>query len=77
MISQFRDGCIRAYGDILHALGAIPGGHLWAVAGLTLLSYAVMTGYDIIALRYIQYPLPYLKISLSSCGYVPAVISIP
>jgi phosphatidylglycerol lysyltransferase len=56
--------------DILHALGAIPGEHLWAAAGLTILSYAVMTGYDILAMRYIRYPLPYSKIGLASfIGY--------
>ena len=63
---------LRTYrlGDILHALGAIPGGYLWAAAGLTFLSYAVMTGYDILALRYIQYPLSYSKIALASfVGY--------
>ncbi len=57
--------------DILQALNTIPGGHLWAAAGLTLLSYAVMTGYDILAIRYIRYPLSYSKIALASfVGYV-------
>jgi phosphatidylglycerol lysyltransferase len=56
--------------DILHALDAIPGVHLWAAAGLTLLSYAVMTGYDMLAMHYIQYPLSYSKIGLASfIGY--------
>jgi len=52
--------------DILHAFDAIPGSHLWAAAGLTILSYAVMTGYDVLAMRYIQYPLAYSKIGLAS-----------
>ena len=56
--------------DILPAFHAIPGAHLWAAAGLTILSYAVMTGYDILAMRYIQYPLSYPKIGLASfIGY--------
>ena len=56
--------------DILTAFDAISGAHLWAAAGLTILSYAVMTGYDILAMRYIQYPLSYSKIGLASfIGY--------
>lgn len=56
--------------DIQTAFDAISGAHLWAAAGLTILSYAVMTGYDILAMRYIQYPLSYSKIGLASfIGY--------
>ena len=56
--------------DILHALGAISSGRLWAAAGLTGLSYAVMTGYDALAMRYIRHPLAYTKIGLASfIGY--------
>jgi phosphatidylglycerol lysyltransferase len=56
--------------DILHVFEAIPGAHLWAAAGLTILSYAVMTGYDMLAMRYIQYPLSFSKIGLASfIGY--------
>jgi phosphatidylglycerol lysyltransferase len=56
--------------DILHAFDAIPGSHLWAAAGVTILSYAVMTGYDVLAMRYIQYPLSFSRIGLTSfIGY--------
>ncbi len=56
--------------DILHAIDAITGAHLWTAAGLTLLSYVVMTGYDILAVRYIRHPLSYAKIGLASfIGY--------
>ncbi|MFZ0240851.1 MAG: bifunctional lysylphosphatidylglycerol flippase/synthetase MprF [Desulfobacterales bacterium] len=56
--------------DILHAFESIPGPYRWAAAGLTLLSYAVMTGYDVLAMRYIRHPLPYSKIGLASfIGY--------
>jgi uncharacterized membrane protein YbhN (UPF0104 family) len=41
-------------GDIRRAFDAIPGAHLWSAAGLTILSYAVMTGYDVLAMRYIR-----------------------
>jgi len=46
---------LRAYHlrDILRAFDAISGAHLWAAAGLTILSYAVMTGYDVLAMRYL------------------------
>ncbi|MFT5731182.1 MAG: phosphatidylglycerol lysyltransferase [Desulforhopalus sp.] len=63
---------LRAYHleDILPAFSSIPAAHLLAAAGLTVLSYAVMTGYDILAMRYIQYPLSYAKIGLASfIGY--------
>jgi phosphatidylglycerol lysyltransferase len=56
--------------DILRAFDAISATHLWAAAGLTILSYAVMTGYDMLAIRYIRYPLSYSKIGLASfIGY--------
>ena len=59
---------LRAYHirDILHAFDAIAGAYLWAAAGLTILSYAVMTGYDVLAMRYIRHPLSYSKIGLAS-----------
>jgi phosphatidylglycerol lysyltransferase len=56
--------------DILHDLAAIPGVYLWGAAGLTILSYAVMTGYDMLAMHYIRYPLPYPKVGTASfIGY--------
>ena len=63
---------LRTYdlADILRALAAIPGARLWAAVGLTILSYIAMTGYDLLALRYIQHPLSYAKIGLASfTGY--------
>lgn len=52
--------------DILNAFKSIPSGHLAAAVGLTMLSYAVMTGYDALALRYIRHELTYPKIGLAS-----------
>lgn len=49
-------------GDLL-ALG--PGVVLGAV-GLTVLSYVAMTGYDGLALRYVEHPLPYRRYGLAS-----------
>jgi len=59
---------LRAYHirDILLAFDAIAGSYLWAAAGLTILSYAVMTGYDVLAMRYIRHPLSYSKIGVES-----------
>ena len=56
--------------DILHALKSIPSAKMWAAVGLTIMSYAVMTGYDALALRYIRQPMAYGKIGLASfVGY--------
>ena len=58
------------FNDVLRALESIPRMHLLAAAGLTVFSYLVMTGYDLLALRYIKQKLPYTKIGLASfIGY--------
>ena len=56
--------------DILKAFESIPVARMWAAIGLTILSYAIMTGYDALALRYIRHQLAYSKIGLASfIGY--------
>jgi len=56
--------------DILKAIESIPAGRMWLAIVLTIVSYAIMTGYDVLAMRYIQYALPYSKIGLASfIGY--------
>lgn len=61
---------IYNFHEILLALRGVMPGRIWAAAGLTLLSYTVMTGYDALALRYIGCPLPYRNIGLASfIGY--------
>ena len=58
------------YHDIVNQLLALPALHIIFAAGLSILSYLIMTGYDILALQYIKYPLPYRKIALASfIGY--------
>jgi phosphatidylglycerol lysyltransferase len=58
------------YQDILHSLEALPAKRLYVGLGLTLLNYLIMSCYDILALRYIQYRLPYRKIAFTSfIGY--------
>ncbi|MGH7536327.1 MAG: phosphatidylglycerol lysyltransferase domain-containing protein, partial [Gemmatimonadales bacterium] len=44
--------------DIMHHAGRIPGSRLGRAIGLTALSYAVLPGYDAIALSYARHSLP-------------------
>ncbi len=55
-----------SYQDVIRSLGELPTLHVYIALGLTFLNYVVMTGYDGLALRYIQYPLPYPKIAFAS-----------
>lgn len=56
--------------DILHQFNQIPVKRLGAALLLTIISYGIMTGYDVLALRFIQHPLSYGKIALASfIGY--------
>ena len=56
--------------DIFIDFQSIPGLRLLAAVVLTLVSYAVMTGYDVLALRYIRQALPFPKVGLASfIGY--------
>lgn len=56
--------------DILHHLHELPAHRLFLALFLTILSYLTMTGYDALALRYIQRPLAYGKTALASfIGY--------
>jgi phosphatidylglycerol lysyltransferase len=54
------------YQDIAKSLREIPGPRLLLAFSLTVLSYLVLTGYDMLALRYIQHPLAFGKIALAS-----------
>lgn len=56
---------------IIQSLGDISRGRLILALMLTMASYVLLTGYDVLALRYIRRPLPYGKIALASfLGYV-------
>lgn len=56
--------------EIMHAVAAVPRLRIAAAVGLTAINYLVLTGYDILALRYLQRPLPYRRIMLGSfIGY--------
>ena len=52
--------------DVLAALRAIPRADLWWSAALTALSYAVLTLYDVLGLRYAGKPLPYRRTAVTS-----------
>jgi len=57
--------------DIRHAIGRIPSWRLWAAAGMTVVNYVVLIGYDYLAIRAIGRALSLGKISLASfTGFV-------
>ena len=56
--------------DIVQYLRDLPAHKLLTALTLTFLSYLVMTGYDMLAIKYIHHPLEYPKIALASfIGY--------
>jgi len=56
--------------DIVQYLRDLPAHQLLTALTLTFLSYIVMTGYDILAIKYIHHPLEYTRIALASfIGY--------
>lgn len=54
------------YEDIVGRLHDVPAGRLLLAAGLTFLSYLVLTWNDTLAFRYIRHPIPYRKIAPAS-----------
>jgi phosphatidylglycerol lysyltransferase len=54
------------YHDIIHSLKAFSSRSVVAAAFCTLLSYAAMVGYDVLALRYIHHPLPLRRVAITS-----------
>lgn len=58
------------YRDIVQQVRHVPTSHLALALLLTCLSYLSLTVYDVLALRYIRYPLVYRKIAFASfVGY--------
>jgi phosphatidylglycerol lysyltransferase len=58
------------YHDIPRHLRELPLSYLLIALGLTMLNYLIMSGYDLLALRYINYRLRYPKIAIASfIGY--------
>ncbi len=54
------------YHHILAKLKSIPTSQILAALGLTVLSYLVMTGYDLLAISYVRHPLATKKVALAS-----------
>ncbi|MEJ2037699.1 MAG: bifunctional lysylphosphatidylglycerol flippase/synthetase MprF [Desulfosarcinaceae bacterium] len=56
--------------EVMARIKAMRTAQIWAALALTVCSYLVMTGYDLLALRYIQHPVPVPKTMLASfLGY--------
>ena len=49
---------VDSYRDVVDALGALPGARLAAALVFTMIGYAVLTGYDLLALRHIGERVP-------------------
>lgn len=54
------------FADVLRAFHAIPGSHLGAALAFTALSYAVLPGYDALALAYVRRQLPLQRVAFAS-----------
>ena len=59
---------LRAYrfGDVIRAFHAIPGSKLGTAVAFTALSYAVLPGYDALALAYVRRELPLRRVAFAS-----------
>lgn len=58
------------YQQIVLQLAQLPARSMLYATALTMLSYFILTGYDYLALRYIQHPLPYRRVAFASfIGY--------
>jgi phosphatidylglycerol lysyltransferase len=52
--------------DVARGIEALPRGALWAAAAVTALDYVLLSGYDLLALRYAGRALPYPRVLLTS-----------
>lgn len=69
-VLMHRELSVYHFSDVLRAFRNIPLGTRLFAFVLTLASYALLTGYDALGLRYIRKSLPYPKIALASfTGY--------
>ena len=65
---SFRLADVEAY------LRSLPPWRIAVALGLTVLNYVVLTGYDVLALRYVRQTLPYRKTALASfIGYAVSI----
>ncbi len=54
------------YRDVVRAVAAVSDARLFWCVGLTVLAYAVLAGYDAMALSYVRHPLPLRRIAFGS-----------
>jgi phosphatidylglycerol lysyltransferase len=52
--------------DVLARLGSVEPASLVLALGFTVVSYVALTGYDVLALRYVGRPLPYSRVGLTA-----------
>ena len=52
--------------DILRSLASLSTGHLLAALALTVVGHLVHVGYDLLALRYAEHPLPVRRVAFGS-----------
>ncbi len=52
--------------QIMQTLRELPGYQVIVALGLTFMSYLIMTGYDLLALRYVNHALPYSNVAMAS-----------
>lgn len=58
------------YADLVRVLNELPNERLWLAVGLTAVSYAVLTFYDALGVRYVRRRLSYRRIAMASLvGY--------
>lgn len=55
-----------SYWTIWRAIVALRPGQIVLAAGFTVLGYLALTGYDLLALRYVRHPLEYRRVGLAS-----------
>ncbi|MEZ6060437.1 MAG: bifunctional lysylphosphatidylglycerol flippase/synthetase MprF [Planctomycetaceae bacterium] len=74
VISMFATALCLLHGELRHyhlsdfvrSLAEIPAGRLWLAAGLTLLNYLILIGYDWLGIRYVGRPMSFPRIALAS-----------
>lgn len=56
----------ESYGTLWRAILALSPGQVLLAVGCTVVAYLALTGYDVLALRYVRHPLPYRQTGLAS-----------
>ena len=60
----------RHYSHIIRSIVELPNYRIWAALGLATLNYILLAGFDVLATRYANHPVPYRKLAIPSfIGY--------